>query len=333
MIRSLTAKAAGLRFRALAALGAVFVSTIGTSVAATADWLGLSRFFLSWLGVFACSIGALIVAFGGTRHSLCRGAAFGLVSGFLAYSVYLYASLFGRVPFASPIVASVTLVGAFVGGILAVVLELYGRKHARARLWYRGVAVVAVLLLVSLLVPRLVNFWHKERFVALVETSGGFTYYGREVAGPSRFDRDTDDGRLDWLRRLLGRKYLAGVDLRAARVVSDDMKELRRFSELAEVTLSGQQLTDDVISILRSLPKLKWLRLYGDDITDETIEKIRPLVQLELLDLDGTSVTDNGLRHLNGLKRVVVLSIRSTSITPAGVRSFQVAHPTCRIFR
>ena len=325
----MTAESSVSGFRARAALVTVPISTLGIYFAAGEDWLGLGPFFLFCLGVFACSIGAVVVVFGRTRHSLCRGAGFGVVSGSLAYFAYLTAAVFGLSPLVSPVIASVTLAGALMGGILAVILESYGRKHARVRFWSRAGAGVVVLLLLAVLLPRLASLWQQQRFVELVEASGGAVRYDHRFALRSAIYRDQDEGRLDWLRSLLGKKYVVSMSL--ARVAPDNVRKLRKFRKLEEVMLRREHLTDEVVAILHALPNLTGLRLQGDDVTDDTLARIRSLSQLEFLDLDSTSVTDNGLKQLDGLKQLQMLGVRRTSVTQAGLTSFLVAHPRCRI--
>ncbi len=116
----------------------------------------------------------------------------------------------------------------------------------------------------------------------------------------NRFDPNAKCPGPQWLRQLLGEKFLAEVN---------------------EVNLSDLQrpATNDVFAALDCLPHLKKLFLRRSNVDDNGLVHFKPMGDVLELGIDDTKVSDAGLQCLQAMSQLQVLTLDQTTVSDRGL--------------
>jgi hypothetical protein len=89
-----------------------------------------------------------------------------------------------------------------------------------------------------------------------------------------------------------------GLEIWRPPITDDDLKDLRRFRNLAVLSLNGTKITGAGLADLAGLEHLQVLGLAETGVNDTTLEPLAAFKELWLVDLSCTRVTEKGHKHL-----------------------------------
>lgn len=265
-----------------------------------------------------------------TGHSVSGAFRFGLVGGLLlgvfGFHLAISASSLGAKVAEETLCFLCVSAGGVIGGLVPAMLQQWRRASARTR---RSLVLAGVALL--LLVAwrwRAVSI--QTELIADLQATGGVVYYVEASPWPLILDEDLMDSRTEWLRMLLGMRYVDRVILRPQ---VDHRRYLQLLVEnlpgVADLSLRGAHIDDEVFEILNSgkLPKLHTLRFTSPAFNDAALARLHSLPNLLLLDLDETSITDGSIEHLTKFPRLRILCVKETKVTADGVKRLRLKIP------
>ncbi|MGA2257086.1 MAG: hypothetical protein ABSG53_20735 [Thermoguttaceae bacterium] len=129
---------------------------------------------------------------------------------------------------------------------------------------------------------------------------------------------------------------IMAVYFRGVRVTDTDLEQLKglkRLSQLHELCLEGTQITDAGLENLKGFTQLQDLELEDTKITDAGLEHLKGCRQLEYLSLTGTPIADAGLVRLEAMSQLKRLWLEGTKVTDVGLKKLHQALPNCEIVR
>lgn len=266
---------------------------------------------------------ALAAVLGAITGRLTSGdVRFGLVGGLLLGAVGICAALAAlsigvRAPDAALCFVCVTA-GGVLGGLLPTMLRKWRRASARSR---SGLVLAGVGLL-ALFAWRWQTVANETRAVEKLQTAGAYVLYRERNPLPMIFDGSRMDESSQWLRKLLGLRFVEYVSLNDRVDRRYDVQFLvQRLPGIESLTLNGFRPSDKDLELLNAgrLPKLRTLYFEGRVFDDALLARLHPLPGLQFLGLLESSVTDESVEHLKTFPDLSTLHVVRAHITADGI--------------
>ena len=162
----------------------------------------------------------------------------------------------------------------------------------------------------------------QQAVVEGIHKARGTCFYDYELDPDGTEAPDAGPSGPDWLRKLLGKDFLASVtkvNLSTSEAIDAGLRLLQGLPQLTSLELDLSGVSDADLQHLEGLTQLRDLQLDQTNVSDAGLEHLKRLTQLHSLSLNGTKIGDAGLEHLKGLTRLEHLSLDLTKISDAGL--------------
>ncbi|MEX2187344.1 MAG: PDZ domain-containing protein [Pirellulales bacterium] len=116
---------------------------------------------------------------------------------------------------------------------------------------------------------------------------------------------------------------------------ADDLRLLRRISNVRQIAFSGEQVTDEWLEQLKHAPggEVQWVKLRHTKVTDEGLAHLAAMPSLVRLDVFYTPITDKSVDLLATFGSAQYVGLFGTKITAEGASKLATKLPNARIDR
>jgi hypothetical protein len=232
--------------------------------------------------------------------------------------------VFNEKKFWTVLIAVVTVGLAFLAMLLWLIGGTLLRRRFQFSIWSLFVLVLVVAIPCSWMAVEQQRAENQREAVAEMRKAGVWIRYDYQVDTSGLEIPNARPSEPEWLRRLLGDDFCAGVVNVGffgthARIVDTELERLKELREVRNLWFTCAPVTDTDLEHLRGIPHLERLYLGATRVTDAGLEHLQEHKQLRVLVLGGTRVTDSGLEHLAGFIHLRELNLSATRITDSGL--------------
>ena len=234
------------------------------------------------------------------------------------------------------------LLTAFVGALMAVLVEYANRAHEQKR------AVAALRKVGARIEYSDPPDWP---FVGFVQRKFGIDFVAnatfvsliyrpvsprevkllsdlRHLKGLDLFRAQIDD---EGLAQLANLRKLVFLDLRHTQITDKGLRHLRGLHRLDRLYLASCKIDGPGLVYLQSLSRLLTLDLAFTSIQDSHLAPLRQLERLVDLNLNRTAITEEALHHLRTLRNLRQLTLYGVEIKPQKLLEFSRSRPRCNV--